>query len=283
MVTASAAILLSGKVIQRRSVVVGGAAGVVGLLVGLWTLGEPSEVFWAARVPEAYIKVTFTVVLAALAYIVYLGLDEDDCGMPRLDVWNARMWIGLVAAGFFGGVGSALLGSGTDVLVFLFIVIIAGLHPRVGVPTSVLAMAMVSMVGFVVLGVADGQLATVVDGGAVVSVSGAAAGPYPAAQFDLFGMWLAAVPIVVWGAPLGTVFVHALEERKLIAFVAAIATLEVVSTAVFLTELWTNPILALYAVVGLVCALGLVRWLHANRAGLLAEAAPPESLRTAAR
>ncbi len=135
-------------------------------------------------------------------------------------------------------------------------------------------MAMVSMVGLLVLGVADGQLSTAVEGGSVVAVAGTAAGPFPAARFDLFGMWLAAVPIVVWGAPLGTVFVHALGERKLIAFVAAMAALEVATTAVFLTELWTNPVLLLYTGVGLTCALGLVRWLHVNRSRLLGEAAP---------
>lgn len=277
MVTASLAIILSRKQVEWRAVGAGGSAGVVGFLAGLFVLGDPGDVFWASRLPEAYVKVTFTVVLAALAYIVYLALDENDCGEPILHLWNDRMWTGTLVAGFVGGAATALLGSGVDVMVFLFIVIVAGLHPRVGVPTSVLAMAGVSMLGFFVLGVLDGQLATTVVDGSVVAVGGTPIDALPAARSDIFGMWVAAVPIVVWGAPLGTHFVHRLGERRLIQFLAGMAGIEVVTTAIFLPGLWTNPFLLGYGALGMVCALGLVHWLHASRARILRDAAPTVS------
>ncbi|WP_297691047.1 NAD-dependent DNA ligase LigA, partial [uncultured Eudoraea sp.] len=83
------------------------------------------------------------------------------------------------SAGFIGGVVTSLIGSGADVFAFLFLVIVAGLHPRIAVPTSVIIMALVSVVGLVTLGVAHGQLNTEVIDGMVVAVGGSAIDPVP--------------------------------------------------------------------------------------------------------
>ncbi len=274
MVTAGLSIILSRKPIEGRAVLAGGGAGIIGFLAGAALLTDQTTPFWDSYIPDPYVKVTFTVVLAALAYIVYLVLEEGDCGRPRLTVWNWQMWFGVTSAGAIGGATSALIGSGADVFVFLFIVVVAGLHPRVGVPSSVLAMAMVSMTGAIVLGVIDGQLHTTVVADHVVAVGGQPVDPLPMMQFDLFGMWIAAVPIVVWGAPLGTVFIHFLREKRLISFVAGMALLEVLSTAIFLDALRSDLWLTGYAVIGLCCAIVTVRWLHFHRTALLGAAGP---------
>ncbi len=274
MGSASIAILLSRKSVSRRAIGVGGGAAIIGFLIGLFVLADPMTTFWQSRIPESYVKVTFTVVLGALAYIVYLALEEGECGVWFLPVWNKRVWLGLGLAGVAGGLITSLIGSGADVFAFLFLVIIAGLHPRIAVPTSVIIMALVSVVGALVLGVIDGQLSTEVADGMVVAVGGSAIDPVPAAQYDLWGLWIAAVPAVIWGAPLGTIFVHSLNERHLISFLAIMATLEVVSTAIFLPQLRTDPWLLGYALTGLAASIFLVRWLHARRDRLLGSAAP---------
>lgn len=274
MVTAGLSILLSRKPIAVKAVLAGGGAGLVGFGLGLAFLTDHSTPFWTSHVPDSYVKVTFTIVLAALAYIVYLVLEEGDAGRPSLPTWNSRMWVGVVTAGLIGGVASALIGSGTDVFVFLFIVVIAGLHPRVGVPSSVLAMAMVSLAGIVILGIINGQLDTQVVGDSVVAVGGTPVESLPKAQYDVFGMWLAAIPIVVWGAPLGTVFIHLLREKRLINFLAGMALLEVISTAVFLDALRSDLWLLAYAVLGLCFGIAAVHWLHGHRDLLLGEASP---------
>lgn len=274
MGSAAIAILLSGKSVSKRAIAVGGSAAVLGFIVGLLVLADPTTTFWASRIPEAYVKVTFTVVLAALAYIVYLALDEGECGVSFLPVWNNRMWVGLTLAGFAGGIVTSLIGSGADVFAFLFLVIVAGLHPRIGVPTSVIIMALVSVVGLAVLGFGHGQLSTEVAGGMVVAVGGTPIDPLPVSQVDLWGLWIAAAPAVMWGAPLGTMFVHNLSEKHLIVFLALMSGLEVVSTAIFLRQLHTDPWLLGYALIGLTVSVVVVRWLFANRDRLLGEAAP---------
>ena len=109
---------------------------------------------------------------------------------------------------FIGGIFSALTGSGTDVMLFVFIVLVAQVMPKVAIPTSIIAMAFVSIVGFAIVGLWHGQMNIGLEAGQVVSVGGKAFGPESAVQFDLFGIWLAAAPIVVWGAPFGACLLY---------------------------------------------------------------------------
>lgn len=274
MGSAAVSILIARRSVSRRAVTVGSLSGVVGLVFGLFVLGDPSTVWWSAIIPEAYVKVLFTLVLAAMAYIVYLALDETDCGLWYIPVWNGNVWVGLIVFGFIGGVTSSLIGSGADAVVFLFIVIVAGLHPRIGIPTSVIIMAVVSVVGMVILGIVHGQLSTVVIDDMLVAVGGTPVAPVPASQFDLWGMWLAGAPAAAVLGPLGAAFVHRLGEKHLIRFIITISTLEVVTTAVFLEQLRTDPRLLAIALIGLPVVLGAVWLLHRNRDWLLGTAAP---------
>jgi uncharacterized protein len=159
MGTAALSILINQRLVEVRAVLIGGTAAAVGFLTTLFVLGSPSEPFWPARVPGPYVRVTFTLVLAAMAFVVYLGtrvrIRKVDRRLPPM---NARLRGGVVLAGLLGGVASALVGSGADVLIYLFVVVLFGLDPKVGVPTSVLVMAFISVLGFAVLGIGHGQL-----------------------------------------------------------------------------------------------------------------------------
>ena len=131
--------------------------GIAGFFAGLYVLGDPDKLFWGFSISPAYAKVTFTITLAAMAYLMFVMLRSDDKGADRCPVWNARITVGLAAAAFVGGGITSLTGTGVNVMLFLFIVLMAGLHPRVGVPTSILTMASLSIVGFLTLSIADGQ------------------------------------------------------------------------------------------------------------------------------
>ena len=270
MSVAAAIILLAGRRIDRRAVLAAGSGGLGGFLFGLFALSDPDGLFWPSKMSAPYVKVTFTVMLAAMSYIVFLSLRARDPGLDSIEQWNERVWIGLVAAGFIGGVASAFTGSGVDVLLFLFAVVMCGLHPRVGVPSSIIAMALTSVAGFVILGLVNGQLSVVLDqAGAVVSVGGRAVDALPARQYDIFGLWMAAVPVIVWGAPLGAWAAHVMTERRLITFVAGMAALEVLSTIVFLDALRTDYALAIYGVLGLLTAIAGIRYMSMRRISIL--------------
>ena len=236
MVMAAASILLAGRKVDWRALGLGVAGGSAGLLVGLFALGDPSTTFWDSRIDSAYVKVSFTVIIFAVALIVRLSAAQET-KFDEVPYWGSRSVSVMLAFAFVGGLFSSLTGSGADVMLFVFIVLVAQVSPRVAIPTSIIAMAFVSVVGFVIVGLWHGQLNIGLEGDQVVSVAGKAFGPASATRFDLYGIWLAAAPIVVWGAPFGAWIAANVSERTIIRFVATMAILEVVTTAIFLEQL----------------------------------------------
>ncbi len=268
MTCASAAIIVGRRPVVWSAVAVGAPTGVAAFLLTLLLAGDRSAPFWPSNLPGPYVKVTFTLVVAAMAWAVLVGLRTPIRTVAgSLPTMNRRLRLALVAAGALGGVAAALVGSGSDVFMFLFVVVLFGVRGGIGVPTSVVTMAIVSVAGFVVLGLVDGQLQiSLNEAGLVTEVGGhAIVPPLAARQADLFGMWLAAVPIVAWGAPLGAWVASRMSPRALVMLALGIAAAEVLSTVVFLEPLRSDGVLVVYSVVGLVVAVGGVMALAANR------------------
>ncbi len=254
MGTASLAIFIRRRPVSLPAVAWSLPAALVGFFAALHLLGDPDGLFWPSRLPGAYVKVSFSLLVVAMAFVVWLG--------SRVPVREVRSTIAplggrqvaiLVVGGLVGGVASAQVGSGVDVLLYLAAVVVLGLEPRIAVPSSVLVMTGVSVVGFAYLGFVHGQFDLVLGEGTVTRVGEMVpAEPLPASRYDVVGLWLAAVPVVCWGAPLGSAFAARISTRQLAAFVAVLAALEAVTTVAFLPELHTDAGLVAYAVGGLV-------------------------------
>lgn len=280
MSCAALSIVINRRAVEWRSILVGSAFAIVGFLAGLFLLGEPDQPFWPSTLPGPYVKVTFTLVVAAMAFVVWLSYREQILErISRISEYSPRIYVALAVFGTLGGVASALVGSGADVLVYIVLVVLIGLVPRVGVPSSVIIMAVISILGMLVLGLADGQMLIGLDGaGNVTSIDGSAVGvgpsgapafgdglpPLAGSRFDLLGLWLAAAPVVAFGAPLGAWVSSRISDRQLVVFVLVLGAAELLSTIAFLGELRTDPALATYAVLGLVAVVmalaGLVRF-----------------------
>lgn len=268
MSCASAAIVLGRRPVVWSAVALGAPTGIAAFVLTLFVAGDRHAPFWPADLPGPYVKLTFTLVVAAMAWAVLVGLRTPirsvAGGLPAIE---PRLRAALVVAGALGGVASALVGSGSDVFMYLFVVVLFGVRAGIGVPTSVVTMAAVSVAGFVMLGLVDGQLqVTLDDAGAVTAVGGhTLAEPLDGQRGDLYGMWLAAVPVVAWGAPLGAWVAARMTARALAGLALTVAVAEVLSTIIFLDPLRSDPVLAIYGVVGLVVAIGGVMALAANR------------------
>ena len=265
MTTAAASIIINRRTVAWRAVAIAAPIGVVSFVAGALLLGDRSQPFWPSRLPGAYVKVTFTLIVAAMAVIVWLGYRSQIIErIETLASGNWRVTAGIAIAGIIGGVASSLTGSGADVVIYLALVVIVGLAPGVGVPTSVIVMATVSVSGFILFGLVDGQLAIGIANDLVVSVGGESittadgavvfgSGPGVAAnRYDLFGLWLAAAPVVAFGAPLGAFVSSRVTDRQLVRFVVLLAVVETMSTIIFLNGLLVDPDPALiaYGVVG---------------------------------
>ncbi|MEM8923206.1 MAG: sulfite exporter TauE/SafE family protein [Actinomycetota bacterium] len=253
MGAAALSIVISGRRVDWRAITVLAPTAITGFLVAAFVLGRPDEVFWPSTLPGAYVKVTFTIVVAAMALLVWLSSRSWVTErVDMLDNGSAQAYGVLLIAGLAGGVASFLVGSGADVFTYLGLVALLGLSAGIGVPTSVIVMAMVSAVGFVLFGLIDGQLSIELAGDQVVAVGGERlAEPLPADRYDLYGLWLAAAPVVAFGAPLGSWLAAQVSDRTLAKVVVGLASAEVLTTILFLGELRSDPALAAYGAIGL--------------------------------
>lgn len=266
MVAASLSIIVNKRAVEWRAVAIAVPAAATGFLFSALVLGRSDVPFWPSRLPGPYVKVTFTLLVAAMAVVVYLGYRVQLLErIERLSISGPRIVGAIAVAGLLGGVASSLTGSGADVILYLAVVVIIGVSPRVGVPTSVVVMASVSVIGFVLYGLIDGQLDITIAGDTVTAIGGQSvtagadgaavfgSGPgLEASRYDLFGLWLAAAPVVAFGAPLGSWVSSLATDRQLVRFVIALALLETVSTIIFLEGLIIDPdpALIVYSIVG---------------------------------
>lgn len=286
MGAASASILLNRRPVEHRAIAVAFPAVVVGFVAAWLLVSDNAEPFSPAVLPGPYVKVAFTLMVAAMAFVTWLGwrvqLVEKLDKLPPL---GPRLILALVACGLFGGLASGLVGSGADVALYLGLVVLAGMSPRVGVATSVLLMTLTSFLGLILFGFVEGHLFVSLaeaDLSTVTEVTGrpvrmsdagtarfASGNGLPAGRFDLFGLWLAAVPVVAWGAPLGAFVSSRVTDRQLVTAVVVLALVEVISTIVFLDALRSDLALVAFGIVGLVVSFGGLWWLSQNRRRIL--------------
>lgn len=283
MGAASLSILINRRTVELRALIIAFPASVIGFFIGYWLLSDYGAPFGPSVLPGPYVKVGFTLIVAAMAFVTYLGyrvqLIEKLDALPAM---TPRLGMVLVACGLFGGVASALVGSGADVALYLGLVVLAGLSPRVGVATSVLLMTLVSFLGLLMFGVLDQHLGTGLDTAGMVNQLGdqtvgrgdsgvqfGSGAALDAGRYDLFGLWLAAAPVVAWGAPLGSFVSSRVTDRRLVTAVVMLAAIEVISTIVFLDELRSDPWLVVFGVAGLVVMFALLSYVKANRKRIL--------------
>lgn len=268
MTSAALSIIINRRVVEWRAAAGGAIAGGLAFVTALLLLGDRTQAFWPMNLPGEYVKVTFTLIVLAMGVVVIIGNRIPIRAVTdRLPPLNQRLRLALIVAGLLGGVASALVGSGADVMIYIFVVILFGVSADVGVPTSVVTMAAVSIVGFVTLGLIDGQLWVDLDGNNMVIAVGDEPLAAPAAmrEADLFGMWLAAFPIVAWGAPFGAFVASKLSTTALVRLAVVLAASEVISTLIFLEPLRSDLRLQVYAVVGTVVAVGGLAALATHR------------------
>lgn len=257
MGSATLVLLIRRVHVDKFALKCGIPAALVGFLIGIHALTDQSRPFWPSTLPGPYVKVGFTLLVVTMATIVFLGSRVPVREVRRsIRPAGPRQAILLIIAGFLGGIASSQVGSGADVLLFLVAAVLLGLEPRVGVPTTVIIMFFVSVLGFLYLGLYRGMLNLTIEGGQVVALGGQTlATPLDAGRNDLLGLWLAGLIASCWTAPLGAAFAAAVSTRVLVGFVAALAMTEVVTTVIFLPQLHQDPALITFALVSLVVLL----------------------------
>ena len=168
MTAASLLIIVMGLRVEWQVIRWASLAGVPGIIIGAALL--------APALPPSVIKMSFTVMVSSFAFTLFalnrgIRLCHDRLPNP------GRREQGLVMlAGFLGGLMSGMVGNGIDIVTFSLMVLLFHISEKVATPTSVILMAINSLVGF--------ALHAFVVGGFTPQVQ---------------AYWIAAIPVVVIG------------------------------------------------------------------------------------
>ena len=199
MVAASIAIIMMRVKVLWRVIAWVSLGGFVGLLIG-------SVVLSALLAPES-IRMLFTVMAVSLALTLIrlsAGFRLNHITMPAIRLRETSI---LLTVGIVGGMVSGLVGSGIDMICFSVLVLLFRISESIATPTSVILMAVNSVFGvllhvFVFAGISE----------------------------QVQAYWLAAVPVVVIGAPLGAFFCSRMHFLHIRYLLVALIGIELVSS-----------------------------------------------------
>ena len=169
----------------------------------------------APFLPADLLKMVFTAMIVSFAITLTLLNWKQRYYNSRLPniKWQGKLVI--VMTGFFGGIMTGLVGSGIDIICFSVMVLLFRLSEKVATPTSVILMAFNAVIGFV--------LHLYFIGGFTSQVE---------------SYWLAAIPVVVVGAPVGAYFCTRLNNKTIAIILISLILIELISslTLIPLTE-----------------------------------------------
>lgn len=170
--------------------------------------------------PNPYPRILFTFIAAAFGVVLYISRFHMQWEpISQMPLWGSNQKGLFVFVGVLGGIFAAQTGSGIDMATFIVLTLAFGLNEKVSTPTTVVIMALNSIVGFFFRGV-------------FIQDIGIA-----------WEYWLVAIPIVIVGAPLGAMVASWGTRDAIIAFLLFLISLEVVTT------IWLVPFTPLSIVI----------------------------------
>ena len=200
--TAAAFTIMSSNIrIEYSALKFVSLGGVVGQVIGLE--------FITPHLPPPFSKMLFVTIWGSFAFSLFL-LNRNYGRTVLLAVhgdWNDWRLCGgfvsmtallLTVTGIFGGIFSAMAGSGIDICSFAMLTLLFRIDEKVATPTSVVLMAGNTCVGFFYREFVQGGVAP-----------------------EAWPLFLVCIPVVVLGAPLGSVVGSYLHRLTLSGFVYA--------------------------------------------------------------
>jgi uncharacterized membrane protein YfcA len=193
MTSALLFILRRGIPVEKRLLLWTCAGAIDGLMIGTFVL--------AGHVPSDWVKLLFaTLWMTFGSWLVTGTWKPSPEARPALGDANVVL-IG-VLIGLLGGAVASLIGVGVEMVVFATLVLRFGWGPKAAVPTAVCATALVSPIGFLL------RVTT--------------AGIHP----EVFPDWMACVPLVIFGAPLGAFIATKMPRRALLVLIGGLVLVQ---------------------------------------------------------
>lgn len=226
--TMAAVVIVARRVpILPRIILWVSLGGVAGQLVGTYLISLAS--------PYSKILFTFVATVFGVALVIsrWVLKWQPYKTLPR---WTDKSRMVFLAVGLFGGIFAANTGSGIDMLTFIVLTLASGIDEKVSTPTTVVIMGINSVVGAFLHGVVNQDIGI--------------AGEY----------WLVAIPIVVFGAPLGAYVASKAHRDHIIWFLLLLITIELVSTIILVP--FSSTAITVTAIAVVVCGIWFWAMLH---------------------
>jgi uncharacterized membrane protein YfcA len=238
--TAAAIIILRNKyTVEYRYLVPASIGGGIGIIFGTFTV--------VPLVPASFVKMLFVAFWLSFGVILfYINVIYKREVVNRIPKVPAFELILLLIVGFSGGILSGILGSGLDIFSFAYITVRYHLSEKVATPTSVIIMAINSLVGF--------------------SLHYFFVRDFAAEEFNY---WLVSIPVVLIGAPLGAYYINR-QTRNFVSWLLYVIILAQFVGALFIIKPTGGLLIftILVFVFGLVLFYGFTRFsfaqLHKN-------------------
>ena len=225
MSSAMLIIFLSKVPVSKKIIVASFFPGAIGVYIGLFELNH----FFVG----GQAKYLFSLFSLFVAFVLVFDRFINHRRFRTLEHIDVIKDIGLfpvIVGSFIGGIINGLIGTGIDFVIFALMIIFSRVGLKRAVATSVCVMAINAVVGFVFILLFSGKFEGIV-----------------------VDYWLSAVPIVVFGAPLGALACRYFHRDIIFYFLMFLILLDVVSTAWILNK-------HLHIVSASVIAMGIFAW-----------------------
>ena len=196
--------------------------GLMGIVIGTLLL-EP-------HLPSDFIRLSFTMMTISFGLVmVFTQLRRSErCILhPFWGNQERAIWW---TTGFIGGIVSGLVGSGIDIFAFSVMVLLFQMCESISTPTSVALMAINAIAGFVLHGLFLNDF-----------------------DFPVREYWLASVPIVVVGAPIGAVLCSYAQRHHIAIVLLGLICIELVSSLLLIPLTWNNILASICVLIGFLC------------------------------
>lgn len=203
MSAASLTIVAIGTKVEWRLVLWASLGGIPGIALG--------SIFLAPVLPPVVTKISFTMMLSSFAVVLFALNRNIRRRNSAISIWSQRERFLSIAVGVLGGIVSGIVGSGMDIVCFSIMVLLFGLCEKVSTPTSVILMAINAVAGFILHKFLIGNFVQ-----------------------PVVNYWLAAVPVVVVGAPTGAILCSLLQRNIIAKILICLIFIELVSSFLLL-------------------------------------------------
>jgi len=218
MTSASLLILDKKILIEKRTILYASLGGVIGIVVGTLAVIQ--------YLSGSFLKMFFVSLWLGFGIALYfINKNKDREINQAIPLHFKKTNLRLFCVGIVGGFISSLFGNGIDIITFCFLTLYFGVCEKVATPTSVILMAINTIIGFFL------HAFVVKDFG-----------------FVEFRYWLAAISVVIVFAPLGAYIISFLSRNTIANFLYLVVLAQYIG-ALFILNLNGWPLVFSFSVV----------------------------------